>query len=124
MTSPWSRKAFALLSVGLVAMPAFAAEPMRQLKGPEIRARFAGMEFTDEVDFSSVFNKDGTITTVAGGQRTKGRWRVEGDGLCLVRDGPDERCYDVWASGASVELRDQGIDVTEMGILQKPGAKP
>jgi hypothetical protein len=48
------------LAAGVSA--ALAAEPFRQLTGPEIKARFAGMEFTDEVHWAMVFGCDSSLS--------------------------------------------------------------
>jgi hypothetical protein len=99
---------------------ALAAEPFRQLKGREIRARLTGMEFSDDVHWAHVFDRDGRIRSVSMGRKSVGTWRVEGDELCLEREREERRCYRVWASGRTIQLREPGTDVYEEGTVQKP----
>jgi hypothetical protein len=103
------------------AVSALAAEPFRQLNGGEIRARLTGMEFTDGVHWAFVFGQGGHLSSISMGRRGSGQWWVREDRLCLR---PPEsllsRCYEVWLSGAGVQLREPGIEVYDEGILQKP----
>src|SRR5215210_5687114 len=103
----------------LVAGGVVAGEPFRQLKGREITSRIKGMEFTDEVHFAELFKPDGSLAISSMGARKTGRWRVSRDELCLLEPGNEERCYSVWMAGRNIELRREGIDITEEGILQK-----
>ncbi len=100
-----------------------AADAFRQLKGREITAKFAGQEFTDEVHFAEVFGRDGTLSVISMGRRGTGKWSVVGDALCRAYDGEEQRCYQVWAAGKNVQLRQPGIDISEDGILQRPAAR-
>jgi hypothetical protein len=102
------------------ATTALAAEPFRQLNGREIRARLTGMEFSDDVHWAHVFGRDGRMQSVSIGRKSMGTWRVEGDELCLEREREERRCYQVWASGRTVQLREPGTDVYEEGTVQKP----
>ena|SRR5215212_8034759 len=97
-----------------------AADTFRQLKGSEISSRIRGMEFTDEVHFAELFRRDGSLAIVSMGARKTGKWRVSRDELCLMEPGHEERCYGVWMAGRKIELRREGIDITEEGVLQKP----
>jgi hypothetical protein len=103
------------------AIAALAAEPFRQLDGGEIRARLTGMEFTDGVHWAFVFGQGGHLSSISMGRRGSGHWWVREDRLCLR---PPEsllsRCYEVWQSGAGVQLREPGIEVYDEGFLQKP----
>ncbi len=111
-----------LIVLPIVGTPAGAqaTDAFRQLKGREIIAKFKGQEFTDEVHFAEVFNRDGTLTMISMGTRTAGKWHVSGDELCLLHAEDKERCFSVWMSGRNVQLRQAGIDISEDGILQKP----
>jgi hypothetical protein len=104
----------------LLASPVSAAGALQKVSGPQIKARFTGMEFSDEESFAITFNKDGTLAIFAMGNPSAGKWRVDKDMLCMVRDGPDERCYEVWMTENTVQLREPGFTVTEDGVLQKP----
>jgi hypothetical protein len=114
------RPLVALVSSLLVATAALAAEPFRQLNGREIKARLTGMEFSDDVHWTHVFGQDGRMQSVSMGRKSTGTWRVERDELCLEREREERRCYRVWASGRTVQLREPGTDVYEEGTAQKP----
>ena len=110
-----------MLCLGL-AVESDAAETFRQLKGPEIRAKFSGMEFTDDVHWALVFGRDGTLSSFEMGAAGKGTWRVEKDELCLNYSRQGRRCHQVWMSGKNVQLRRPG-ELPEDGVLQKPAAR-
>lgn len=108
-----------LTGIGSVA----AAETFRPLKGAEIRSRFTGMEFTDEVHWVLLFGRDGALTNIGMGRKTLGRWRVKQDQLCLDRAPDHQRCYAVSRSGKSYRLQEPGFDIYEEGIVQRPLAR-
>jgi hypothetical protein len=113
-----------VLAISLSALhAASAAEPFRPLKGKDIKARFAGMEFTDDVHWADVFGRDGRISSFSMGKKSTGKWRVEKDQLCIARQSEEERCYQVSVAGNSVQLREPGVEVFLDGVLQKPAAR-
>jgi hypothetical protein len=115
------RRPLVALALSLsLATTALAAEPFRQLNGREIRIRLTGMEFSDDVHWTHVFGQDGRMQSVSMGRKSAGTWRVEGDELCLEREREERRCYRVWASGRTIQLREPGTDVYEEGTVQKP----
>ena len=61
---------------GLVALDAgfVAAETLQKLSGAQIRAKFAGMQLTDEVHYRLVYERDGTLRSVAMGVKKRGKW--------------------------------------------------
>src|SRR4051794_20794672 len=101
---------------------ASAAESFRQLRGIDIKARFVGREFTDNVHWALVFGRDGTLSSFEMGAAGKGTWRVEKDELCLNYSRQGQRCHEVWVSGKNVQLRRSG-EVPEDGVLQKPAKR-
>jgi hypothetical protein len=118
------RTVAAALAISLAALQAAAAaELFRQLKGRDIKARFAGMEFTDEVHWADVFGRDGRIASFSMGKKSAGMWRVDKDQLCVAREREEERCYQVSVSGNNVQLREPGVEVFLDGVLQKPAAR-
>lgn len=119
---PMAGAAFALAVLAGVSF-LNAAEPFRALKGPDIRSRLTGMEFTDEVHWALVFGRDGTLASVSMGKQTSGRWRVKQDQLCLDRSANDQRCYAVSRSGKTYRLQEPGFDIYEEGIVQRPSAR-
>src|SRR3954466_7596632 len=77
------RHALAALFVGIASVTS-AAEGFRQLKAAEIKSRFAGKEFTDEVHWAMVFGPDGSLSSFEKGAAGKGAWKVEKDELCMT----------------------------------------
>jgi len=110
------------VSIVLSLSAAGAVESFRQLKGTEIRSRFAGMEFTDDVHWALVFGRDGSLSAFEMSAGKKGTWKVEKDELCLNYGREGLRCYQVWISGKDVQLRRDGI-LPEDGMLKKPAKR-
>jgi hypothetical protein len=100
-----------------------AAEKFQKLNGPQIRAKFTGMEMTDNVHFADVFGANGSLKTYSMGHKKDGKWRVDKDELCVDRGKDDGGCYQVWISGKNVEFRREGLQATSEGILQRPVAR-
>jgi hypothetical protein len=101
------------LDVGFVA-----AENLRKLSGAQVRARFAGMQLTDEVHYRLVYERDGTLRSVAMGVKKRGKWAIDKDQLCLYLQEPDDGCYDVAISGKTLTLTPVGLGSALDGILQ------
>ena len=100
-----------------------AAEKFQKLTGTQIRAKFIGMEMTDNVHFADVFGANGGLRTYSMGRKQDGKWRVEKDELCVDRGKDDGGCYQVWVSGKNVEFRRAGLPAAFEGILQRPTAR-
>jgi hypothetical protein len=99
------RRVVLLSACSCLMAQAALAEPFRQLRGPEIRSRFTGMELTDEAHWSYRFEQAGRLASFSTGRAGTGAWRVEADELCLDREVDGLRCFEVWVSGKRVELR-------------------
>jgi hypothetical protein len=98
-----------------------AVENFRQLSGPQIRARFAGMDLTDEAHWREAYERDGTFRSRGMGQTRAGKWRIQEDELCIdLGMENDSGCYEVWMSGKNVELRPTGLGLMVQGVLQRP----
>ena len=98
-----------------------AEERFQRLNGQQIRAKFAGMELTDQSHWGEVFEANGTLKSFSMGHRTVGKWRVQKDQLCLDRGSrPGGGCYEVWLAGKKVELRNQIANEPLEGVLEKP----
>jgi hypothetical protein len=110
---------------GLLAFAAngAAAEKFQKLSGPQIRAKFVGMEITDNVHWADVYGANGELKIYSMGRKKDGKWRVEKDELCVERGKDDGGCYQVWLSGKNVELRREGLPAVFEGILQRPMAR-
>src|SRR5215470_1463363 len=100
---------------------AFAAEQFKKISGSQIRAKFAGMEMTDEVHWRDAYQRDGSFNSRSMGRTRIGKWLVRKDELCVdVGPGTDSGCYEVWISRNTVELRPTGLGLPVQGVLQKP----
>jgi hypothetical protein len=97
-----------------------AAENSRTLSGGQIRARFTGMQLTDDVHFRDVYDRDGTLRSYSMGTGKVGKWAVENDELCLYFKESDDGCYEVSLAGKRIEMKPSGLGLTIEGILQKP----
>src|SRR5215475_8705883 len=111
----------ALLGVFAFQPTAAAEQKFQKLTGAQIRAKFAGMELTDEAHWGEVFEPTGRLTITSMGHKSIGKWLVHNDELCLeTGKEPGGGCYQVWVSGKNVELRNQLSNVPLEAVLQKP----
>jgi len=109
-----------IITAATFAAIAVAEEKFQRLNGAQIRAKFTGMELTDESHWGDVFDRNGTLRLYSMGHKSVGKWHVEKDQLCLDRGtDPGGGCFEVWVSGKKVELRNQFPTPLE-GVLQKP----
>jgi hypothetical protein len=99
---------------------ATAAENSQKLSGAQIRAKFTGMQLTDEVHWRYVYDRDGTLRSYSMGTKKIGKWTVEKDELCLYLNEPDDGCYEVSFSGKSIEMKPSGLGLSLEGVLQTP----
>lgn len=82
-----------------------AAEPFKKLTAGQIRAAIIGKDFTDDVHWAIQHFRDGTVKSYHMGTADAGRWRLDGDAICVdyVKDGKE--CHEVWRSGGTLQLR-------------------
>jgi hypothetical protein len=107
------------LLCGFAVTDVRAQENFKRLNGQQIRAKFVGMELTDESHWGNVFERDGTLRLYSMGHKSIGKWRIQKDKLCLDRGSePGGGCFEVWMSGKKVELRNEYPPLE--GMLQKP----
>jgi hypothetical protein len=99
---------------------AVAAEHSQKLFGSQIRAKFTGMQLTDEVHWRYVYDRDGALRSYSMGTKKVGKWAVEKDELCLYLKEPDDGCYEVSLSGKSIEMKPSGLGLSLEGVLQTP----
>jgi hypothetical protein len=97
-----------LLTAVSVAGAAAAQQKFQKLTGVQIRAKFGGMELTDQVHWYDLYEKNGTLVSSSMGHKRIGKWWTEKDQLC-VDDSETVRCYEVQASGNNVQLRAEGL---------------
>jgi hypothetical protein len=103
-----------------VEVSALAAENVKKLSGSDIRAKFTGMQLTDEVHWRYVYDRDGRLRSYSMGTKKIGKWAVEKDELCLYLKEPDDGCYEVSLSGERIEMKPSGVGLTLEGVLQTP----
>ena len=105
---------------GWVALDAglHATETVRKVSGAQIRAKFVGMQLTDEVHYRFVYERDGTLRSFAMGVKKRGKWVIDKDQLCLYLQEPDDGCYDVARSGETFTLTPTGLGSPLDGILE------
>ena len=104
----------------LASSGAAATDKFLRLSGSQIRAKFAGMQVTDEVHWRDVYQRDGVLRTESMGRKTVGKWRIEKNELCLDIDPPDGGCFEVWLSGNKVQMKPSGLGSPLEGVLEMP----
>jgi hypothetical protein len=99
-----------------------AQDGFKRLSGNEIRTKFTGMEFTDEVHWGEVYGTNGKLTSEEMGTRRAGTWRVERDELCTdYGKAVGSSCYEVWMLGKNVRLKIKDSPALPLeGVLEKP----
>lgn len=103
-----------------VEVSTIAAENSQKLSGSQVRAKFTGMQLTDEVHWRDVYSRDGTLRSYSDGKGRVGKWTVKKNELCIYFNEPDDGCYEVWFSGDRIEMRPTGLGLSIEGILQQP----
>jgi len=106
--------------VAFVVAGGATAENPKKLSGSQIRAKFAGMQLTDEVHWRDVYERDGTLRSYAMGSKKIGKWFIHSDELCLDLPEPDGGCFEVTATGTNFVLTPKGLGSPLEGILQAP----
>jgi hypothetical protein len=80
------------------------------------------MQFTDEMHWREVYEKDGTLRSDVMGRAHLGSWRIRGNEICIDfgNDG-DKNCFEVWLQGSRVVMqRDAEDNYPIEGILERP----
>jgi hypothetical protein len=111
-----------LLVVLACAQSALAADRFYKLSSAQIVATLGGMQFTDEVHWRDVYEKDGTLRRHMMGRDRVGRWRIRGNEMCIDfgHDG-DTNCSEIWLQGNKVVTpRDAEDNYPIEGLLEKP----
>jgi hypothetical protein len=119
------KKLLKMIAAAIVAsisleVSAAAAENSQKLSGSQIRAKFTGMQLTDEVHWRYVYDRDGTLRSYSTGTKKVGKWAVEKGELCLYLKEPDDGCFEVSLSGNRIELKPSGLGLSLEGVLQTP----
>ena len=109
--------------VAALASGAAAEEKLQKLSAGQIRPKMAGMKLTDGVHWRELYGRGGTVTSDSMGRKRTGKWRVEKDQLCIEFDkDPPAKCYEVWMSGKTVELRREGL-MPLQGVIEQPSGR-
>lgn len=118
------RKLATILAVVVLGSNSFetdaAAEKLQRLSGAQIRAKFTGMQLTDEVHWRYVYDRDGRLRSYSMGTKKVGKWTIEKDELCLNLGERDDGCYEISLSGGRVEIKPSGRGLSLEGVLQTP----
>src|SRR5262249_8779526 len=83
-------------------------EKFQKLGGSPIRAKFVGMEMTDNVHWADVFCPNGSLKSYSVGRE-----------VCVDRGKDDAGCRQVWLSGKNVELRRAGWPAASEGVCSR-----
>ena len=114
----------ALTIGGLIGyeISALAEDQFKKLSGTQIRAKFTGMEFTDEVHWGEVYESNGKLRSEEMGTKRTGTWRIQKDQLCTdYGKEVGSNCYEVWMSGKNVELKIPNSPALPLeGFLARP----
>jgi hypothetical protein len=62
------------------------AGKLQKLSGAQIRAKFTGMQFTDEVHWRYVYDRGGRLRSYSMGTKKIGTWAVEKDELLYLKE--------------------------------------
>ena len=113
--------ALVILSTIAFAHRVEAEEKFTRLSGAQIRVRIAGMVLTDDVHWRDLYERNGTVKSHSMGHQRMGKWRVENDELCVEFENEPADCYEVWLSGAKVELQRAGSSFPIDAVIRKSG---
>jgi hypothetical protein len=97
-----------------------AADKFQKLSGAQIRAKFSGMQLTDEVHWRYVYERGGRLRSYSMGTKKIGTWAIEKDELCLDLKEPDDGCYEVSRAGDRIAMKPSGSGLALEGVLQTP----
>ena len=120
MKKLWKIIAAATAASISVDVSAATAENLQKLSGVQIRAKFTGMQLTDEVHWRYVYDRDGRLRSYSMGTKKVGKWAVKKDELCLYLMQSDDGCFEVSLSGNRIEMKPSGLGLPLEGVLQTP----
>lgn len=92
--------------------PSHSAAVSKMLRGAAIRQAVTGHELTDGVHWSWRFGSGGRLLAEENGRRSKSRWHVDGDELCIDA-GYGDRCHAVSRQGRILQLWRDGVVAVE-----------
>jgi hypothetical protein len=112
-------KVLVILAVTSLAWSAVAEQKFQKLTGAQIRAKFSGMELSDEVHWYDLYERNGILLSSSMGRKRTGKWWVQKDQLCTDDGESLAKCYDVRVSGNRVELRGEALFPVD-AVLRSP----
>src|ERR1044071_8571792 len=114
--------AVVMLAQVFAVCDSIAEAKFKRLSGPQIRAKFTGKQFTDQVHWGEIYEPGGKLLSEQMRKKRVGTWRIEKDLLCTTFE-TDEgtNCYEVWMSGGKFQLRTVGSEGLPLeGVLEVP----
>jgi len=90
------------------------------LKGPEAAMSIVGNTLTGKYDKTmtwELYNKDGTSVFLDDGEKSKGKWSIEGQKVCTKYKGEDKDCYGIERTGDQVTLTDSKGNAYKLKVL-------
>lgn len=112
--------AWLLTLLSLIATAASAGD-LRRFSGMQISSKLTGMQFSDQVHWREVYEKNGALRNYEMGASRIGKWRVRSDELCIDLDKDGDNCLQVWADGNRIVMRRDADDNYPIeGTLEKP----
>lgn len=112
--------AWLLTLLSLIATAASAGD-LRRFSGMQISSKLTGMQFSDQVHWREVYEKNGALRNYEMGASRIGKWRVRSDELCIDLDKDGDNCLQVWADGNRIVMRQDADDNYPIeGTLEKP----
>jgi hypothetical protein len=113
-----------IIALAISSSTATAEEKFQKLTGPQVRAKIAGMEVSDEVHWRDFYDRGGAVSSISMGHKRAGKWRIENDQLCVeFEKEPLAHCYDVWVSGKKVKLQREGLSPLDVVVEPPSGRK-
>ena len=115
--SLWTGLIVALVVVAAWSSLGNGADPFKKLTAAQIRAIVVGMDFTDDVHWAIQHFRDGTAKSFHMGTADTGKWRLDGDTLCVDYVKAGKECHEVWRSGGALQLRQTNSGTVLEGVL-------
>ena len=111
-----------IIALAISSSTATAEEKFQKLTGPQIRAKIAGMEVSDEVHWRDFYDRGGAVSSMSMGHKRTGKWRIKEDQFCVeFEKEPLAHCYDVWVSGNKVKLQREGLLPLDVVVEPRSG---
>jgi len=90
------------------------------LSGPEAAMSIVGNTLAGKYDGDmtyELYNKDGSSVFLDGGEKSKGKWSIEGQKVCTKYKGEDKDCYGIERTADAVTLTDAKGKAYKLKVL-------